>query len=281
MLSASSIGLAQPLQPVPVLKSPVTDLNKTLSAQEAQALDQKLRAFEAQHGSQIAVLIVPSVAPEDIDQFSIRVVDQNKIGRAGVDDGILILVAMKEAQSRIEVGRGLEGAIPDAIADRVRREIMNPSFRAGKFYAGLDAGTDALMKLIQGEQLPPPKKFETAEKQDYESIFVMLLMATIIGGGVLRAMLGRVIGSTATGGLAGFIAWFIAGSLAAGIGAALLAFVFSLVMAGSGGSVMGRHRGWGGGFPMGGGWGGGGFGGGGWGGGGGGFSGGGSSGSWN
>ena len=278
----AALAYAQAPQAVPTLKSPVTDLSGTLRQQEMQALEQKLLAFEQQRGSQVVVLIVPTVAPEDIDQYSIRVVDQNKLGRAKLDDGVLIVVAMKEGQTRIEVGQGLEGPIPDITADRVRREIMNPQFRAGKFYSGIDAGTDALMRLIEGEQLPPPKKFETGERQDYESIFVILLMATIVGGGVLRSMFGRFFGSTATGGVAGFIAWFIAGSLIAGIAAAALAFIFSLVMAGSGGAFGGRRGHWGG-FPMGGGWGGGGgggFGGGSWSGGGGGFSGGGASGSW-
>lgn len=282
-LCFSVASYAQALQKIPQLQSPVTDLSGTLNAEQRAALTASLLDFEHQHGSQIAVLLVPSTAPETIDQYSIRVVDQNKIGRAGIDDGVLILVAIQDAQTRIEVGRGLEGAIPDVYADRIRREIMNPKFRSGDFYGGLNDGAQALMKLIGGEALPLPAQApqRASEGQSLESMFVLLLMVTIIGGGMLRAVMGRLPGAAATGGIVGTIAWLIAGTLAGALAAAVLGFVFTL--AGSSGS--GRRGGWPGGFG-GGGFGGGGFGGGGfggssWSGGGGGFSGGGASGSWN
>lgn len=267
-----SAAHAQAPQAVPTLKSPVTDLSGTLSPAEISALERKLLAFESQRGSQIAILIVPSTAPETIDQYSIRVVDHNKIGRKSVDDGVLILLAMQEAQLRIEVGRGLEGAIPDVAAGRIRREIMNPQFRAGKFYAGLNAGVDTLMRLIDGEQLPPPRSFETEGGGADGRLPIFLVVAVVISG-VLRSMLGRFLGSAASGGLAGLIFWFIAGSIFTALLLMVAVFFFSL-FAGAGGRRFG-----GGGFG-GGGFGGGFGGGGGWSGGGGGFSGGGSSGSW-
>jgi uncharacterized protein len=277
------VAHAQELQKIPQLKSPVTDLSGTLSAEQRAALTQTLLDFEHQHGSQIAVLLVPTTAPETIDQYSIRVVDQNKIGRADIDDGVLVLVAMRDAHIRIEVGRGLEGAIPDVYADRIRREIMNPKFRAGDFYGGLNDGVQALMKLIAGEALPLPAQapHRGAKGQSFESLFVVLLMFTIIGGGVLRALLGGRPGAAATGGIVGTIAWLIAGTLLGALAAGVLGFLFAM----AGGSSGGRRVwpiGIGGGFGGGGlGGGGGGFGGGGWSGGGGGFSGGGASGSWN
>ena len=267
-------------QAVPTLKSPVTDLAGVLSAEQRTSLEQQLLEFERSKGSQIAILIVPTTQPETIDQYSIRVVDQNKIGRAKIDDGLLILVAVQDRTARIEVGRGLEGAIPDVIADRIRRNIMNPRFREGNFYGGLEEASRTLMRAIAGEQLPEAVRGE-ARGQDYESLFVMLLMFTIIGGGVLAAIFGKLFGSMITGGIAGAIAWLIAGSLIAGIGAAILAFIFALTMGGSRGGRVGRGGHWGGGGLGGGGWGGGGgFGGGGWSGGGGGFGGGGASGRW-
>src|SRR4249920_408499 len=104
---------------VPPLKARVTDLTGTLSASETQALDSRLRDFERAKGSQIAVLMLPSTQPETIEQYSIRVAEAWKIGRARVDDGVILVVAKNDRALRIEVGRGLEGAIPDALAKRI------------------------------------------------------------------------------------------------------------------------------------------------------------------
>lgn len=280
-LCCCGLVYAQAPQAVPELGSPVTDRTGTLSAQQRASLERQLLDFERRKGSQIAIMIVATTAPETIEQYSIRVVERNKIGRAKFDDGVLVLVAMQDRTARIEVGYGLEGAIPDVIAERIRRQIMTPRFQAGDFYGGLEATAQALMRAIEGEGLPEVQRQPVAQGQDYQSLFVMLLMFTIIGGGVLAAIFGKLFGSLLTGGIAGVLAWLLAGSLIAAIAASLLAFVFSLVMGASRGGPSGRvGRGghWGGGWP--GGFGGGGFGGGGWSGGGGGFGGGGASGRW-
>ena len=142
---------------VPALTQRVTDLTGTLDAQQQAALESRLAQFEQQGGSQIAILIVPTTQPEAIEQYSIRVVDQWKLGREEVDDGILILVAKGDRQMRVEVGYGLEGAIPDAIANRIVDEIIAPHFRQGDFYGGLAAAVDQLARLIEGESLPAPQ----------------------------------------------------------------------------------------------------------------------------
>ena len=128
---------------VPPLTGRVVDLAGVLQPAEQAALTSRLAAFEQEKGSQIAVLIVPTTQPESIEQFGIRVVDQWKLGRKGVDDGLLILLAMEDRSMRIEVGYGLEGVIPDAIAKRVIAEIMTPYFRQGDFYGGLNAAVAA------------------------------------------------------------------------------------------------------------------------------------------
>src|SRR5574340_907947 len=122
---------------VPPLKSRVTDLTGTLSANEAVQLEQKLAAFEEKKGSQIAVLIVPTTQPETIEQYAIRVAEAWKLGRKGVDDGVLLLIAKNDRTLRIEVGYGLEGVLPDAIAKRIIDELIVPAFRQGDFAAGL------------------------------------------------------------------------------------------------------------------------------------------------
>jgi len=259
------------LVPVPALTAPVTDLTGTLTPQQTAALDQELRDFAARKGSQIAVLIVPSTAPEAIEQYSIRVTDVWKLGRKGQDDGVLLLVAKDDRTMRIEVGYGLEGAIPDAIAKRIIAEVITPQFKQGDFYGGLQDGVQSIMKLIDGEQLPPPRAAASPAggANPTETAF-FLLIAAIVVGSALRAVLGRTVGSGLAGLIAGGVGWLLIGSALLGLGLAVAAFfaVFSGVRFGGGPGGFG-----GGGF-------GGGNGSGGFSGGGGGFGGGGASGRW-
>jgi len=256
---------------VPQLKARVTDLTGTLSAEQLNSLETELRAFEQSKGSQIAVLVLPSTQPETIEQYSIRVAESWKIGRKKADDGLILVVAKNDHQLRIEVGYGLEGAIPDVVAKRVIREVIAPQFLANDFYGGIRDGTRMLMKLIEGEKLPPPA--QASRSTDYESLFVVLLLVVVVAGGVLKAILGRALGSAATGVAAGFVAWLIAGVLGAALIAGIVAFVMALMSSGrvySAGGFGGGFGGRGGGFGGGGGFSGGG----------GSFGGGGASGSW-
>jgi uncharacterized protein len=291
-LGAWAQGPTSGLQPIPALTARVTDLTGTLTAEQQGALEQKLAAFEAAKGSQLAVLIVPTTHPEEIEQYSIRVVDQWKLGRGTVggkkvDDGALLLVAKDDHRIRIEVGYGLEGVLTDAMSNRIISETIAPAFREGNFYEGVDAGLDQMMKLIQGESLPPPEhSWQTGQHRGGGSILPELFFAVLVGSVVLRAIFGRTVGSFLTGLGAGALIWIagyaVALAAAAGIGAFLLTMLMGLARP-SGWSSYPRSGGFGGGWGgYGGGFGGGGFGGGGggFGGGGGGFGGGGSSGSW-
>jgi len=291
-LSAAAQGPVSGLQPVPPLTARVTDLTGTLTSEQQAALEQKLAAFEAAKGSQLAVLVVPTTHPEEIEQYSIRVVDQWKLGRGTVggkkvDDGALLLVAKDDHRVRIEVGYGLEGVLTDAMSNRIISETIVPAFREGNFYEGIDAGVDQMMKLIQGEPLPPPEHaWQGGQRRSGGSVLPELFFAVLVGSVVLRAIFGRTVGSFLTGLGAGALVW-IAGYAAAIAGvAAVGAFLLTMLMGlarPSGWSSNPRSGGFGGGWGgFGGGFGGGGFGGGGGGfsGGGGGFGGGGSSGSW-
>jgi uncharacterized protein len=272
---------------VPQLAARVTDLTGTLTPQQRAALEERLAAFEARKGSQIAVLMVPTTQPEAIEQFSIRAAEAWKIGRKGVDDGALLVVALKDRTLRIEVGYGLEGVLPDARAKRIVEEYIVPRFKAGDFFGGIDAGVTRMMSVIEGEALPPPRAAPGAAPGGggsfglYELLFIGFMLVFVVGG-VLRAMFGRFFGSSLIGGIAGFAGWLLLGSLLAGIGVGLVALVLSLMNGAGRGRRGGFYpAGWGGGT---GGWGGGGSwgggGGGSWGGGGGGFGGGGASGRW-
>jgi uncharacterized protein len=275
---------AAELQPVPPLHTRVTDLTGTLTATEQTALEEKLAAFEARKGAQVAVLIVPTTRPEEIEQYSIRVVDAWKLGRAKPDDGALLLIAKDDHTLRIEVGRGLEGVLTDVMSRRIIDDTMVPLLREGQFAAAVDAGADQMLKVIDGEALPPPEKAWQSPGGLLEKL-PFLIVGFLIASAVLRAIFGRVFGAALTGGLMGGVAFVLSKLLVVALGVGAVAFIMALVvgLAGaagwtSGGS--GRRGGLGGG-GFGGGFGGGGFGrGGGFGGGGGSFSGGGASGRW-
>jgi uncharacterized protein len=273
------------LAKIPVLKQHVTDLTNTLNPSQITELEKKLNEFEQRKGSQIAVLIISSTQPEAIEQYSLRVVEKWQLGRKKIDDGILLLVAKDDRRMRIEVGYGLEGAVNDVTAKRIIAEKITPFFKEGQFYEGINAGVDQLIKVIDGEALPPPPVRKQAsgvqDDSDIEGVLLIAFMMSLFIGNILKSILGKTLGGLTTAGVVGFLAFLITGIIGIAIIAGLIGFVASLLggLGGRGGPII---------FPGGGGFGGGsfggrggGFGGGGFGGGGGGsFGGGGSSGGW-
>jgi len=281
LLPAPSAGAAQDQVPVPELRTRVTDLTGTLDASQAGALEAKLAALEDETGTQIAVLLVPTVRPEAIEQYSLRVVESWRLGRAEVDDGALLLVALQDREVRIEVGYGLEGALTDATSNRIIDEAIVPHFRTGDMYGGLAAGVDRMIAVARGEQLPPPPERRPARRPEslVPYVVVVFFVAAVVGR-ILRAILGRVVGAAVTGALTGGVVLAMSSLLAAAAVAGIIAFFLVLTANRTRGwSSGGRHSGWGGGGWSGGG---GGFsgGGGGFSGGGGSFGGGGASGRW-
>ncbi|HQW37154.1 MAG TPA: TPM domain-containing protein [Usitatibacteraceae bacterium] len=282
LAAAPLAALAQAPAPVPKLSGRVVDLTGTLAAADRQAIAAKLAAFEQAKGSQVAVLVVPSLGDETIEEFATRVTDAWQLGRAGVDDGVLFVVAMQERRLRIQTGRGVQGTLTDALSKRIIAELVTPRFRAGDFPGGIQVGVDAIIKAIEGEALPAPPaaKAKGGGSTSGADFLWLALMAVPVAGMFLRAVLGRLLGATLTGGATGLAAWLFFGSLLAGGVIAFIAFLVVLFMGMPGAGV---HRGGGGGWS-GGGWSGGGgggwSGGGGFSGGGGGFDGGGASGGW-
>jgi uncharacterized protein len=259
LLAAPCFVGAQELQPVPALTARVTDLTATLSADERVRLESKLAAFETRKGAQIAVLLVATVKPEAIEQYSIRVVDAWKLGRKGVDDGVLLLIAKQDKKLRIEVGYGLEGALNDATAKRIISETITPRFKQGDFYGGVDAGLDAVLKVIEGEPLPAPKAASGVQDtqgssgDSLDTLLVIGFVLVFVVGGFLRALFGRFLAAGIIGGVAGVIASFIISSmLIAGI-VGVVAFIISLFVGAAGGGGWSSGGGsWGGGSGSGG-----------------------------
>ncbi|NRO95276.1 YgcG family protein [Paraburkholderia sp. NMBU_R16] len=230
--------------PVPSLNARVTDATGTLTDEQKVTLEQTLADFEAKKGAQIAVVIVPTTAPETIEQYSIRVAEQWKLGRKNVDDGALLVVAKNDRTLRIEVGYGLEGALTDVASHRIIDEIIVPRFRQGDFYGGVSAGIESMMRVVNGEPLPPPSERHRGSN-GIGALLPVLFVLIVVGGGVLRAVLGRLPGALVAGGAIGFIAWLLSGAVLLAIAAGAVALVLTLL-----GSATVMHAG---GWPLGGG----------------------------
>lgn len=191
---------------VPPLSQRVTDLTQTLSSEQITALTAQLARLEQAKGSQLAVLIVPTTGDESIEQFGIRVVDVWKLGRKGVDDGVLLLVAKSDRTVRIEVGRGLEGALPDVTAFRIIREFIVPAFSQGDFAGGINVGVEKISSVIQGEALPAPKasaRYGTSGTRGTQSgveefsvlgFHPLTLGLMLLGGFILSQIAGNWVG---------------------------------------------------------------------------------------
>jgi uncharacterized protein len=278
-LTSASADDRQAIPPV----ARITDTTGTLTADQKQSLDAKLSALEQSKGSQIAILVIPTTHPEEIEEYSYRVADNWKLGRKGVDDGVLFTVAKNDHKVRIDVGRGFEGAIPDVTGARIIREYVTPKFRAGDFYGGINDAVDALTKLIDGEPLPAPLEGKRqVQPRGLSGDLFNALIFSFFAALWMRGLAGR-LPAVARGGVvaaaSGGLAWLISGIFGAAIGMGVFGLIVGLIGGGGGGFAnRGGWGGWNSGFG-GGSWGSGG-GGGGFSGGGGGFSGGGASGSW-
>lgn len=232
-----------PKVPIPALTARVTDLTSTLTGDQLETLEKKLAAFEARKGSQLSILVVPSTQPETIEQYSLRVVEQWKLGRKRVDDGALLIVAKDDRTLRIEVGYGLEGILTDATSKRIISEIIVPRFTQGDFYGGLTAGIDGMVKVIDGEPLPPPATAVTGEGGTVSQYMPIVLVLTLLLAGILRSALGRFVGAIATGTAVGAMIWLLSGTLLVAIAAGMIALAFTLLGGGMGAHIRGWHSG--------------------------------------
>ena len=215
---------------VPPLSGRVVDQTGTLSSDTVASLTQTLRGLELRKGSQVAVLIVPTTAPETIEQYSIRVAEAWKIGRKKIDDGALLVVAKDDHKLRIEVGYGLEGSLTDATASRIISEIITPKFRSGDFAGGISDGVERIIGVIDGEPLPAPEPTQSYDPPGRIDMLFnpLILFGVFVAGGLLRTLLGRLIGAVATGGVVGLLVWLFVGSLALSAILAVGAAIFSL-----------------------------------------------------
>src|SRR5215475_8854861 len=164
LLAPTIFSLALALN-VPPLRGRINDYGRLIPPDRARALEERLASFEAETGHQIAVLTIPSLEGDSLEDFSIRVADAWKIGKKGFDNGAILLIARDDRKLRVEVGYGLEGVLPDAIASRIIREIIVPRFRGNDYAGGIEAGVNALLTVARGEKLPAalPRKAQSPE----------------------------------------------------------------------------------------------------------------------
>lgn len=272
---------------VPPLRGHVNDLAGALPPERAASLEQELVRFEAETSHQIVLLTVPSLEGEPIESYAMRVAEAWKPGRKGIDDGILIVIAPSDRMARVEVGYGLEGAVPDAVANRILQETMFPRFREGRLSEGIEAGVSALMQATRheaaGSVARPRAQPERRSEPDPISTLVLAVVLGSLAGAPLRRGHARPAGALIAGAVAGTLAWLMVASLAVSVLAGVLGVALGWFGPAAGAGLTRSRYGYGrGGFGSGG-WGGG-FGGsaggGGFSGGGGSFGGGGASGRW-
>jgi uncharacterized protein len=193
-------GDAQALD-VPPLVGRVNDGANVLSAQMRSQLEAQLESYERSTGHQLAVLTIPSLEGEPIEDYTIRVVESWQLGKKGKDDGVLLFVAVGDRKIRIEVGYGLEGDLPDALVGRIIREVMAPAFRQGDLGFGISRAVSAISSATggQGESLPPPRRTRSHDGGGLSPYLLLALVVLLfLGGG--RGMGGFIVGSALGGG---------------------------------------------------------------------------------
>jgi uncharacterized protein len=175
-ISSSVCALQIPQRPA----GRITDQTGTLSPNEILMLENKIADFEQETTNQIAVLIIPSLDGDNLEDYSIRLAEKWKMGQAGKNNGVIFLIVKNDRKIRLEVGYGLEGALPDALAGSIIRSDIAPPFRTGQFYRGIDAGLTAMMNATKGEY-----KASSGQKRNSSASWVVLLPIVLFFGFVI------------------------------------------------------------------------------------------------
>lgn len=254
-----AVAQAQALQPVPALSGHLIDRTGTLDAAQAQALEARLTALESALGAQVVILLVPSTAPEDIAAYANRVANSWKIGRKGVGDGLLLVVAKNDRKLRIEVAKALEGAVPDLAAKMIIDQALAPRFKAGDDAGGLDAAITEIESRIRSEGLPPGAGSEAQAQVQAgggnggsgwdEGLLGFVLMGSFLLAGVVRRVFVPWLGTLVSGAAMGAVVFWLTASVFFTVLAALIGAIFSLAArdggwVSSGGFGSGGGGGW-------------------------------------
>ncbi|HKY07514.1 MAG TPA: YgcG family protein [Candidatus Binatia bacterium] len=183
-------NLAEALD-VPPLRGRVNDYAGVMSQEQRRSMESQLAQFEQETGHQVAVLTIPTLEGEDIEGFSIRVAESWKIGKKGFDNGVILVVAVKDRRMRLEVGYGLEGVLPDAIAKTITSNYIVPRFRSQDYAGGIIAGIDAVLKVIKQEPLPESARRKERDQGPELNSLAMFLITLAVFGLMAFASTGR------------------------------------------------------------------------------------------
>lgn len=201
LFALPALAYYNPGQPVGL----VNDYSGTLTAEQKQALETKLSQFEKDTSNEIAVVMIPNLREDTIENFAVKLFEDWKIGKKGKDNGVLVLVAKEDREMRLEVGYGLEGALTDAQSNWIINQVMQPAFRNNDFYGGLDGAVDKIMAATKGEYIPSDKKTNSKGFNPLDlmwiGVFIFVWLASILGrskswwaGGVIGGVAGVIIG---------------------------------------------------------------------------------------
>jgi len=255
MLGHAPGASAQGLQAIPALAGHVIDLTGTLSTEDQHGLEASLTQLETARGSQVVILMVASTQPEDVTSYANRVGNAWKIGRKGVGDGLLIVVAKSDRKVRLEVAKSLEGAIPDLAAQQIIDTAITPAFRQGQYAQGLRDAVQQIAARIAGESLPTPSATKSAKGKsllqgfDWIDLAIPLFFVVPIGGAIVRRVLGAKLGALAMGCGIGWVVLLVTSSMLVAVIAAFAAALVTLLSGAPGGigptqaGSSGRHRG--------------------------------------
>ncbi|AOP33239.1 hypothetical protein A0128_04870 [Leptospira tipperaryensis] len=194
---------------IPTLRTQITDMTSTLTDSQKSVLTGRLVQFEKRKGSQIAVLVVGSTKDWSIEEYAVKAFEKWKLGRKGVDDGVLLVVAIQDHKTRIEVGYGLEGAVPDAIAKRIISDFMIPQFKNGDYYQGISEGIDHLISTINGEELPAASGRVAGTDSGSGADDLPELPNKLITAFIILVVIGKIFGFLFGNGLSGGISGII------------------------------------------------------------------------
>lgn len=250
LMFVSTVVYSQDLKKLPDVQQFVFDNTETLTENEKAQLIRKLEALQTDKGAQLIVVVIPSTEPEPIEDYAIRLAESLNVGRADIDDGVILLVAKNDRKVRIEVGYGLEGAIPDIYANQIINQTIVPQFRNGDYFGGINHAVDDLIHLINGEPLPEPVQNQSSDGPGIRGLFMVFFVMFIIIGPILRKVLGKTKGALVGSGISFFGGWLLSG-LAIGVFASFaFLFFYAMTMLGGGRGGGGRGGGYhGGGFP--------------------------------
>lgn len=165
---------------IPVLQEYVTDQTGTLQAQERAILNDQLRRFDDSTSTQIVVVIMPTIGHDALEEVSLKIVEVNKVGRKGKDNGALLLIVKNDRLMRIEVGYGLEGVLTDALCAQIIRREVGPRFKAGDFGNGIAAGVDAIMKATRNEYTADPRDQKQEKKNSFPFVIFLVILVVIV-----------------------------------------------------------------------------------------------------